>query len=343
MKYTIDINQKSAFDLGMVDILDIVDLSIFAAFRDFANGTRCEKMMVGKKVYFWIAYDLIIYELPFCRIKTKDGVYRRMKNLEAANIIEFHPDNQKMGKSFFCWGANYDAMISQTPTDKKPEGVRMKNRRGTDEKPDNHYTNHYTNNNTAVSEKETVCAFTFIEFWKTYGYAKGSKAKAEASFKKLSVCDKQEISETLPLYLHDTVTSDILRGEHFRPMRKYPEFYLSGKIWKTYVDIAAQRKKQNEQTLPEWTDAYGEYLNWVKRKFENILQSAKYLSKQQYAAYRTEFYVQGKSFIGEERERKELIKAHEAMNDNTDIMNKYIDVFAFHCERIKLAVKEYQI
>lgn len=162
MKYTLQISQVGADRAGLRGKVDIVDLAVFDAFRDFANSNRCEKIIFEGRVYFWIQYDLIIDELPYVGLTTRDAVYRRMKRLEEAQVIEFHPDNRKMNKSFFCWSKNYDALITTSkPTDEKPEvegrNLRMKNRRGTDEKPegyglktvpptDEKPDNQYTNN-----------------------------------------------------------------------------------------------------------------------------------------------------------------------------------------------------
>jgi len=158
MKYTIHVNQAGADAANLRGKVDIIDLAIFDAFKDFANGTKCEKK-VGPdgRVWFWVSYSLIIAEIPYCGIKTNDGIYRRMKNLQAVGVIEFHPENQRTNKTFFTWGATYDLLISDsdlrmknlTPTDEKPEGYGLKTGRGTDEKPDNHYTNNpFTNPHT---------------------------------------------------------------------------------------------------------------------------------------------------------------------------------------------------
>lgn len=152
MKYTIQVNQAGADAAKLRGKVDIVDLAIFDAFRDFANGTKCEKKMTADgRVWFWVSYTLIIEELPYCNIRTTDGVYRRMKNLQSAGIIDFHPDNQRTNKTFFAWGKAYDLLISDTDlrmknrrgTDEKPEGYGLKTGGGTDEKPDNHYTNNH--------------------------------------------------------------------------------------------------------------------------------------------------------------------------------------------------------
>ena len=172
MKYTLSINQFAVVSIGLADKVDLIDLCIFDAFKSFANSSRCEKMVDEGGIWFWISYAEIIGEIPLSGIKTNDGIYRRMKKLAEAGIIIFHPNNQRLSRTFFKWGANYDAIErrqnTSTPTDEKPEVpkyLRMKNRRGTDEKPEvptdetpnNHYTiNHTTNHIEVVSEKKSL-------------------------------------------------------------------------------------------------------------------------------------------------------------------------------------------
>lgn len=159
MKYTLHINQIAAHSLGFLGKVDLIDLCLFDSFKSFANSSRCEKMVDEGGIWFWVAYNLIIEEMPFSGIATKDGIYRRMLKLRDCGLIIFHPNNQKMTKTFFQWGPNYDAMErtdwSDEPTDEKPEvgkNLRMKNRTPTDEKPevptDEKPNNQTTNNKT---------------------------------------------------------------------------------------------------------------------------------------------------------------------------------------------------
>ena len=152
MKFTLTINQAGATIAGLAGKLDIIDLAIFDAFKDFANGNRCEKKFEQNRVWFWISYQALVKEIPFVPIKTKDAVYRRMKKLAEVNIIEFHPGNQKTGKAFFAWSANYDhlngrdftedelKMLRPKPTDEKPDPYGRASVPPTDEKPYNQYT-----------------------------------------------------------------------------------------------------------------------------------------------------------------------------------------------------------
>ena len=166
MKYTIHVNQAGADEAGLRGRVDIIDLAVFDAFKDFANSNRCEKKVDDAgRVWFWIDYNLIVVELPYCGLNNKDSVYRRMRKLAEAKIIEFHPENQKTGRSFFSWSVNYDALVTTTkPTDEIPKGpkdLRTTIRRGTDNnpkgygqqseggsdrKPNYHNTNNHTTN-----------------------------------------------------------------------------------------------------------------------------------------------------------------------------------------------------
>lgn len=143
MKHTLHVNQFAAKELGFLGKLDLVDLCLFDSFKSFANSMRCEKMIDEGGIWFWISYALIIEEIPFSGLHTKDAIYRRMKKLEAAGIIVFHPKNQKMNKTFFQWGANYDAMertAADVPTVKKTDvsasDLRLKKRTPTVKKTD---------------------------------------------------------------------------------------------------------------------------------------------------------------------------------------------------------------
>lgn len=175
MKYTLSINQLGAAIAGLSGKLDIIDLAIFDAFKDFAGKSKCEKKIEGNRVWFWISYSLILKDIPFVPVYTKDAVYRRMKKLADAEVIEFHPDNQRIGKTFFAWGKNYDSLIATdfspeqikalqgVPTDADPYPYGLKPVPPTDEKPDNPYTNNPSTStkNSIMSESENSDGVTF--------------------------------------------------------------------------------------------------------------------------------------------------------------------------------------
>jgi len=222
--------------------------------------------------------------------------------------------------------------------DKRANGRTQKGKCHVDKRANANSYNPYKENNIDENANE----YSFEEFWDDYGFKVGSKKNALRGFKKLSSLDRQQIKETLPLYKGDTATVETT-GKNFKKMRKQPEFYLSGRMWETYIERLAAQKAENETFAPEWSEQYNEYLVWVERCYPKSLNAAKFLSKQQYVRYKTTFYVEGKSFIDEKREREFLIQAHEDVEKNDDLRARVTDIFAYHCELIKERLKMYQI
>ena len=203
-----------------------------------------------------------------------------------------------------------------------------------------------THNKELDKEKEGIGEnaneYTFGQFWDDYDFKVGSKKNALRGFGKLKPLEREQIRDTLTMYKADTSTVETT-GKNFKKMRKQPEFYLSGKMWEPYAERLAAQKAENETFAPEWSEVYAEYLGWVECCYPKSLKAAKYLSKQQYVRYKTTFYVEGKSYIDEKREREFLIQAHDDVEKNDDLRARVTDIFAYHCELIKERLKMYQI
>lgn len=191
--------------------------------------------------------------------------------------------------------------------------------------------------------EKAVCALSFSDFWERYGFKKGSKAKAKAKFDRLSSKDVELINVTLGAYLNDTVTSDAGRDKNtaFRPMRRYPEFYLSGRVWEGYMDKIEERN--GADISPEWDEPYQRYLTWVKEKYPNLLSLNKHLSKTQLVEFKTTYYVEGKSKMGHRMETDWMTEAHQTISASAEAQNKYPDVFTLHCEKVRQFVKQHTI
>lgn len=108
MKYTILINQFAAVTNGLD--LDIIDLAIFDFIKDFSNSPKCVKMQTSDGIYFWISHKLILESMPLLNIKTTQGLSKRIDNLIKANIIKKHPDCDKLSKTLYKFGSNYDLL-----------------------------------------------------------------------------------------------------------------------------------------------------------------------------------------------------------------------------------------
>jgi len=200
-------------------------------------------------------------------------------------------------------------------------------------------------NKSKVEKPYWETCYSFAEFWNEYGHKVGSKKKAEQAFDKLSEKDRADIKTSLATYVNGTVTAkvSILPGQAFRPFRAHPTTFLNERRWETILETALEKIEANKNILPEWDEAYNKYIDWIKRDYPVLLNSAKYLSKKQYAAYFTENYVAGVSYVGKEAQKKLLTKCHNEMNDNPDMLNKYTDVFAMHCDKMVFEVTSRQI
>lgn len=222
--------------------------------------------------------------------------------------------------------------------DKRANGRLPKGKSDVTQRANAYSYNPYKENNIGENANE----YAFLDFWNDYDYKVGSKKKAQAAFEKLKPLEREQIRDTLAMYKVDTVTKEVTVGP-WKKKRKEPEFYLSGKMWEAYAERLAAQKAENETFAPEWSEVYAEYLGWVERCYPKSLKAAKYLSKQQYVRYKTTFYVEGKSYIDEKREREFLIQAHDDVEKNDDLRARVTDIFAYHCELIKERLKMYQI
>jgi len=108
MKYNININQRSVVE-SKLD-LDVIDMAIFNYLESFALSGGTERIINQDKLYFWVSHSKIMEDMPMLNINTRQGVLKRIDKLIAAGLIERHPQAQRLGKSFYCFGVNYDAI-----------------------------------------------------------------------------------------------------------------------------------------------------------------------------------------------------------------------------------------
>lgn len=154
MKYTINVNQKTVVRISSK--LDIKDAAILDWISIFANSGEMETILHNGKPFFRIAYSYLIEELPLLKIKSEDGVYRRLKKLQSVGLLDPHPDNgriieehngRQISKVFWGFGPRYMELHSSS----FDQGGRIDFRRGSGYKsgggPDINPTDTYTNSN----------------------------------------------------------------------------------------------------------------------------------------------------------------------------------------------------
>ena len=108
-KYSIQINQKAVIDNNL-DI-DIIDYAIFDLLKDFSLSKECKKMIVEDKTYYFFGWRLISHQLPMIKIKSRQGINKRINKLIDCQLLERYENNKEENKAYFAFGANYDKMI----------------------------------------------------------------------------------------------------------------------------------------------------------------------------------------------------------------------------------------
>lgn len=156
MKYTLNINQKIIIESGLK--LDLQDACIIDFLYAFSLSPKIEKKLLDNKVYCWFKYSHITENLPLLNMK-KDSVYRRIKDMTVLGLMEPHPDNQILGKSFFHLTDKLIGLYFKfDPTDENPYPSVSKSVPPTDINPNNKNINN--NNNSLHKSKESDLPFS---------------------------------------------------------------------------------------------------------------------------------------------------------------------------------------
>lgn len=99
MKFTIVIQQKRFRQL--CPTLDLKDAALIAWIMDFIGAPKVETIVYHAKTYYWIAHALIFREMPLLDLNNADAIYRRMRKLIDAGLLEAHPENKKLRRSYY--------------------------------------------------------------------------------------------------------------------------------------------------------------------------------------------------------------------------------------------------
>ena len=133
MKYTIEgFSQKKLIELG----LDCTDAVMIRYILDFYNSDKMCKVVVDGVEYFWLKYAYVIEQIPIIGIKSKDGLYRRMKKYAKCGLLIHH--THRVGGTYSCYRFNgpvlYQLGSNSDTSDEKSEGYGSEVGGGTDEK-----------------------------------------------------------------------------------------------------------------------------------------------------------------------------------------------------------------
>ena len=162
MKYNISINQYAAVKYGFD--LDIIDLAIFECIKDISHSPKCVKIQTPEGVFFWVSHKLVMKELPLLKIKTPQGLSRRIENLIKAELLIKHPDCDKYSKTLYSFGDKCDLLSFKYTLDEENEfstpqqnfGVARNESLETPRNESLGYNNINNNNNTRDNKKSLL-------------------------------------------------------------------------------------------------------------------------------------------------------------------------------------------
>jgi uncharacterized phage protein (TIGR02220 family) len=145
--------QKKLIDYG----LDVIDAYILRYFIDFKDSGHMFSKLIDGKQYYWVKYEAVMEALPILNLNKADSVYRRLKKMVQAGILESVTVKQGGVYSYYRTGANYIYLIddskevSEISSDINPS-ISDRNLRETDNNPT--VTDEYPRE-TDVNPKET--------------------------------------------------------------------------------------------------------------------------------------------------------------------------------------------
>lgn len=109
MKYTIEgFSQEKAIEYG----LDIEDLVILRWFVDFCS--RIPSKEIDGENFFWINYQAILTDMPILGFKTKDRLYRKLKNMVDKGVLTHQNLKNSEGNfSYYGFGEKYQELVGK--------------------------------------------------------------------------------------------------------------------------------------------------------------------------------------------------------------------------------------
>lgn len=129
MKFIYQVNQLSAMIISEeTDAnLNSVDLDLYSFIVEFCNSKYSVKIPDEAGDWVWISYELILQQMPLLRIKSKTGLMPHINRLIKAKLLEKNPNNDKLRKSYYRLGENYDRYLYSNPEEMNPTNFNKDN------------------------------------------------------------------------------------------------------------------------------------------------------------------------------------------------------------------------
>lgn len=238
MKYNIHINQRAAVENGFD--LDVIDLAIFDFIKDFGGSNSCTKIQTDEGLYFWIAHKEIIRQLPLIKIKTAQGLIKRIENLIDCNLLEKHPNCEKYGKSLYRFGKNYDKMLFESPKPNLPplnESLAPPKELFRD--PLNESLGNNSNNNNNINNESGDPAISF----KSKIFTKWSKEEFKASIQEARV--KRDENPKQPNFTKQMLNEFYLYW--IAPHKSGKLYFATQDKWDTFQRLISWQARDNNK------------------------------------------------------------------------------------------------
>lgn len=106
MRYTVIGFSQTAFQDHFPELhVNHIHLLNFIVY--FSAVETKHRMVEGDSVWAWISFELVQQEMPILKIGTKRTYRNYLKILEQCGLIERHPENKTLQKTYLKIGKNY--------------------------------------------------------------------------------------------------------------------------------------------------------------------------------------------------------------------------------------------
>lgn len=145
MRFTVHgFKQDKLIELG----LDNDDALILRYFIDFRDTESMRAEVIEGETYYWIKYEAVIQAIPILKLKKKDSLYRKLKNMVTIGVLKHKTIKSNGTYSYFGIGSKYYELINET-IGNKSEGYGNKSVGGTEINPRG-YGNKSVPNNSSI-------------------------------------------------------------------------------------------------------------------------------------------------------------------------------------------------
>jgi len=120
--YNTYVNNYAGMKLGLRDFgIDYNEMAIFDFIQNAILAEKCEKLEDEYGSHYWISHRLIINGLYFLTLNSQRALINKINKLIKAGLLEKHPECEKIRRTYYRLGPNYESMVSYGENTKDDE------------------------------------------------------------------------------------------------------------------------------------------------------------------------------------------------------------------------------